>query len=652
MRERFRRAYTQRVAGGFIIQAERMASEGRFEQSVATLRDAQKILKKQGYTHVDARLEWKIGQIATKWGNGELAYEATLAAAMKYDACNKVLERAICLDQIGGLLEKKGDYAEALEYYEEALKQFDYQVSDFYSVRCRTRIGHVYYQLEDFRKADGYLRQAREGLISPAKMNQDQIEWLATCTYILGALCVNIGNAGRGREYLEEARLNYIAIKSEEMVARCSYALGVALAQLGDRTGAREMYILAKTSAVDLGLPGLVAHIELSQGLVEDQLGNLDQATALIVQSIEYFNRAGEARYTAKAFAALGSILRDIGRREEARDLSAKAAQVCQDSGNRLGSLVHLYNCAKLDFDAGKIESAHEILVEAISRARELSALDSLADCTCLLGLILAAKGDYQAGHRTILEARELYKSVNNRGGVADSEYSLAKLAYAEKKYREAFIYSNSARQGWCELHANFDVALSSYFMALMAWHGSPHPLAGPLWSEGLLIENLIAAVQYTNHIRFQFRSFNARQIWSNAFKQRETLAFKIADSIGDEVLLSDLIEFHINSGIHSASSKIMHHGPSADLIGIELRTEGGVRNVDEVDIRDSRILGGELSGSLGGGSRLISMAILPLVAPPSLVMPDGHVALTGYVDRGNYKFPSSSQGLIFISPQ
>lgn len=126
--------------------------------------------------------------------------------------------------------------------------------------------------------------------------------------------------------------------------------------------------------------------------------------------------------------------------------------------------------------------------------------------------------------------------------------------------------------------------------------------------------DELIPALLYLDHMRFQFPTPAARQAWREPVARAYALAFELAAD--NPQLVAELIENIINGGAHSA----------IPVVAVE---DSGPVFRERRDHLGGASVGGTTSSS--GAGLLVATAILPMHPPPKIRMPNGRTVLADH---------------------
>ncbi|PCK21647.1 tetratricopeptide repeat protein, partial [Rhodococcus qingshengii] len=226
----------------------------------------------------------------------------------------------------------------------------------------------------------------------------------------------------------------------------------------------------------------------------------------------------------------------------------------------------------------------------------------------------------------------------------ADYERNLGAITTALGRFEVARSHFQKASEIYLRLQIDHDAAWCQHNIGSIWWHvaSAADPVEHPVLLRRAL-RWLVPATVFLEGMRFQFTAAADRVAWARRIERSTRSLFEVATELGDEVLVADLIESAINAGVHTIASG--DDMLSARAVGVfagltDLR-ETGQRLTSEVastitgagSSRHRENTGGQNSPDargihLGGTSRLIAGARLPMRPPPRLRMPDAHLAL------------------------
>lgn len=372
-------------------------------------------------------------------------------------------------------------------------------------------------------------------------------------------------------------------------IVRLSLALARAYAAGGDY---QHSELIIERVAAD-GDTRLQARIDETRGFVHASAGRFEQAVTCYAAA-----EFGYEELVNRAERALPSGRRPSpSQEEELSRLQISLATCSMAFGAVLGA------------GGNHLEAIRRYEAALTLLERWPSAATKVIECRLNIGTEALAHGKYeQAGehlHRVDEQLSESTGLDQLRAGCAtnigrlhdhDGEYgsAIARHQEARRLFLAAGMREWAARAG-----LNLSVSLTHSAAA------DPDPGTGTGTAP---IDELLPALLYLDHMRFQFPTAAARAAWRHTVAGGYQLAFDLAD--GNPHLVAELVENAINSGVHSSTPVVAVDGSDSAW-----RHEWGLPG--EASTRSS-------DHSFGGGGRLVADAILPMRPPPRIVMADG----------------------------
>lgn len=194
-----------------------------------------------------------------------------------------VLEMTALLNNLGLLFNHQGDYAEAIEHYEQAL----YIAREIGSRRGEVvplnNLGYVHHQLGDYANAGTYYEQALHA--------SREVGYRVSEGLVLACLCLlshHLGDDTAAHRYGQQALSGAQAIDDRRNQGYALTRLGYALAGLGRLTEAAQAYRQALDLRQEAGEHNLA--IESLAGLAHVSLakGDLTQAQAQVEEILAH----------------------------------------------------------------------------------------------------------------------------------------------------------------------------------------------------------------------------------------------------------------------------------------------------------------------------------------------------------------------------
>ena len=257
------------------------------------------------------------------------------------------------------------------------------------------------------------------------------------------------------------------------------------------------------------------------------------------------------------------------------------------------------------------------------------------------------------------MKALEAFTRLGEEHRIAECENNLGVIAadfgvFATRpdKFEQARTHYQKAREIRSRLGDKQNVAQCQYNIGV-TWRreaSSVDASERPILLRQAL-EVMVPATMFLDGMRFQFTTAADRLAWAGQIDRSTRTLFEVASELGDEVLLADLVESAVNAGVHTISGggdgdpgAGYEDALSARALGgfashdfRERTTPDTVTSTDDTDRENSpgETIPDRQGTHLGGTTRLIAGARLPMRPPPRLRMPDTHLALDPWATTG-----------------
>jgi tetratricopeptide (TPR) repeat protein len=182
---------------------------------------------------------------------------------------------------------------------------------------------------------------------------------------------------------------------------------------VGNFSGAREDVITARDVAEEFGLKEWAASMSMRLGDIELLAGNPSAAEKTLRPGCEALEKIGDLAHLSSATARLARALYELGRYEEAFQMSRKSENVaaCDDLDPQ--TLCRMTQ-AKVLAQWGQFEHAERLAREAVRISEPTDLLNLRADALGDLAEVLHLAGRRQEAITTHQEAIDLYERKGN----------------------------------------------------------------------------------------------------------------------------------------------------------------------------------------------------------------------------------------------
>ena len=347
-----------RDAAAFYTNSTRLTEEREKSQTAVWIEmEAFELLTEAEDFNEAADLLNDASELLDRWGFGQYLRAQYHRLFDKLDA----RRTSATLHNFGNLLSNRGDYEQALEYYDRSLKMKEERGDRAGVAISLHQIGSVHYQRGDYQ-------QALECYDRSLKMLEDLGDraGVAKCLHNVGVIHESRGDYQQALEYQDRSLEIKDELGDHAGVARSLHQIGNVLALRGDYERALEHYdrSLKMSEGLDdrAGVAGSLHNI----GRIHQNRGNYEQALEYYDRSLKIAEEVDDRLGVANALHQIGALFLDSGGYDDAfrHLLSALSIFIDLESPNAKVAVNNLHKlrvtwCAE-DFDAAWKEATGE----------------------------------------------------------------------------------------------------------------------------------------------------------------------------------------------------------------------------------------------------------------------------------------------------
>jgi tetratricopeptide (TPR) repeat protein len=311
------------------------------------------------------------------------------------------------LEELGKGSLYAGEWAKALAYFDELLKDAEGRGDAVAKTRYLKLCGEVHKEMAEFDRALSCFEQA----LKVAQSLANKVE-LSNCHNAMGDALWYKGDLRKAMDSYKLAADEAESAGYKAGVGVAHIGLGNVLADKHDLDDSIESYITA------------LAHLKYTEEFQQiarayNNLGDTymmkeawDKALECFTRSEEFAEKGGWLNMTAWAQFNSGMALVEKGRHDEAEALLRKSAGTLERLGDRCGMAGVHHAYAKLYRATGKPEEMAKHFAEAIKRYSELKMPLNEAECRYGLGIGYRALGKKEKALRELRTAAVLYSDL------------------------------------------------------------------------------------------------------------------------------------------------------------------------------------------------------------------------------------------------
>ncbi len=259
-------------------------------------------------------------------GQAEAAHRKFEDAHALYLALDDRVSQAKTLHNLGMIAKKRGDYVQALHYYDR---------SRLLREECgeRNGLGLIHISIGNVLRKLGRLEKALEHFLAALNIHVKEGDRYGQvlATHNIGNVCFALGQYERALKFFRESLSlgRFQRDRQREAATYCN--MGYAYHSLGDNTRALSCLAKALDRARHLGDPEVELSTLSVMGTVQDGRGDHERATALYRDALRLAEKTGNQSAAADVLHSLGDNLMQRQLGEEALSSLHRALRIAED---------------------------------------------------------------------------------------------------------------------------------------------------------------------------------------------------------------------------------------------------------------------------------------------------------------------------------
>ena len=323
--------------------------------------------------------------------------------------------------------------------------------------------------LENITRFQGRWRERRKHLTALRQLSRksNSVKWVATALFRTARFEQDEGHLARGLTSARRAELMSHKSQMPVMEAQTQALMSEMLRDLGDMQGALAACDRALKTADHPDVPPRFrAEVLRTRGTLLRRVGRTDEAVDAHAEAIAVFRQAGARRQEARAKNSLAYALFVLGRFEDAIALALDAIRIDLAIGGRFQIAKTLSNIGQCYARLGDIQRGLAYLKRAREAHERYGDQDARADTLLCTAEVLMELGDVAAADTFVGDAGALTAVTGSAYDSVHEKILRAILARATDDSGSAVMFAFDARQA---AEAQAYVAYHFYAMAVEA---------------------------------------------------------------------------------------------------------------------------------------------------------------------------------------
>jgi|GEM_PF-665207 len=293
------------------------------------------------------------------------------------------------LKRIGSLYFDISDFESAKKIYNEMIRRGRKTGDKRIEGRGLMRLGHIYKNMNQSEKGEGYLEQALE-----ICKDLDDLEGIAQCNRGLGYLRGREGEFDDAERYYQEGVEKAKEADSDKELALSYLNLAIVYGQKGEHDKSIEYF---KKSLPPLKARNSYRQLARAHNNIGDQYmkkGEMDEAIKYFEKCIEYADRIGNKRFQGwGSFNAAEAYTRKDDT-EKASEYIEGVEELMKDIDDKRGLAAVHHKKGMIHHKKGELDKAIERYKKAMNIMEDLEVPFNTAEYRLDLGIVYKEKGD------------------------------------------------------------------------------------------------------------------------------------------------------------------------------------------------------------------------------------------------------------------
>lgn len=339
---------------------------------------------------------------------------------------------ADCLNNIGIVYQKLGNYEESRRRYLEALDIREELNDQNGMASCIGNIGITFSSLGNYDKALEYHFDA----LKIKESIEANLDGIARTLGHIGFVYTHKGDYEKAIEYLLKALKMRQDLDNRRSEIACLHNLGILYERLGNYEDALECYDKALELSVSLDYQRDIAISLVNIGHVYNDQRKLQKSLGFYLESLKIFKKINDKNGTAICLNNIGEIYNLQLNYQEAIHYYQKSILIFKELGSKENVGIVLYNIGEIYYNRGFYEKAIEQSNESLIIAEEIGAKESIKNALSLLAMAYVKLNQFEKAYQYQLGYAEIKDSLINE----DKNRQIAEMQTkydTEKKEKE-----------------------------------------------------------------------------------------------------------------------------------------------------------------------------------------------------------------------
>lgn len=413
---------TVELRDALMAQADALRMQGSFDHALVVLGVTQRVAAQIGDERGVANALRGIGVIHSRRGNYAEALEYYRKSLALSEASGDKGGIARTLDNLGIVHRSQGDYKRALDYYRKSLALKE-ELGDKAGIAVTlNNVGIVHGEQGDYEQALDYYRRSLT-----LKEAAGDKAGIALTLNNLGLIYKSQGDYEQARECFRQSLVLKEAAGDRPGIALTLHNLGIVYQMKGNYTQAAEHFQKSLKLSEALGLKAVIANSLHSIGIVHRSQGNYEQALDYYRKGLTLSEALGDKAGIALTLNNFGEVHQSQGNYALAVDYHRKSLKLSEASGDKYGVSLTLANLGFVHQSQGDYEPALDYYRKSLTLSEASGDKNGTALMLANIGSIYHQQGHPAQALDSAARASALARQIGSPDILWDSQLTAAK---------------------------------------------------------------------------------------------------------------------------------------------------------------------------------------------------------------------------------
>jgi tetratricopeptide (TPR) repeat protein len=352
-----------------------------------------------------------------------------------------------CLNNLGRVWWKLGDYTKALEYIDKSYTIAEELEDQEQIQKCLSSYGIIHTQMGNYSQAAEYFQRS----IDIGKKRGDQAGILGSVQN-LGYIAMNQGNNAEALSQYEETLRILNETGNRKELPGCYVNIGIVHQNQGHYEEAIGYYQKASDIAKEFGQQETVSMCLNNIGLIHGNQGNYPLALEYIQNSLRIKEDLEDKRGISSCLMNIGFIHASQDNYPDAIEYLERSLELLEELQDNWGISNCLIQIGTLSGKQGYYPRALEVLEQALDMKQEMGDKLGISNCLIQIGHIYELQDLDRQALDYFRNSLALKEELNDQSGICDLYLAMGKVYLKQEDHSRALDFTTRSREIALEL--------------------------------------------------------------------------------------------------------------------------------------------------------------------------------------------------------